>query len=386
MVIFGIAIGLIVLVALVAVHELGHAIIAKRNGVVVKEFGIGFPPRAKQWHPRQSFLGKNVTFSLNWLPLGGFVRLKGEYDSAKGPGAYGAASFWVKTKILLAGVTVNWLTAAALFMILAWFGLPKVLPHQVVLPFDNRVVSSPVSVARVSDNSPASRVGIQQHDEVTAINGMPIESPSHLSATTKDLAGQAVEIELKRNGTTERVRTTIRTHEEAKQGGYLGVSPQQTSAIHATWSAPILGVATTAQLTHETIKGVGTLIVKGIGGFFGQFFGSAEQKQAAQADLAEAGNTVAGPVGILGVLFPAVVDAGFTQLILLAAIISLTLAVMNVLPIPALDGGRWFTMTAFRLLKQPLTREREEMIQATGFLLLMALTVVVTWNDIAKLF
>ena len=147
-----------------------------------------------------------------------------------------------------------------------------------------------------------------------------------------------------------------------------------------------MGVATTVQLTHETLKGVGSMIVQGIGGFFGQFIGSPEQKQAAKADLAKVGNNVAGPVGILGVLFPSVVNSGLTQVLLLAAIISLTLAVMNILPIPALDGGRWFTMTIFRLLKKPLTKDREETIQATGFLILMALTIVVTWNDIAKLF
>lgn len=386
MLFIGILVGLIVLVALVAVHELGHAIVAKRNGVVVKEFGIGFPPVAKKWRPKQSFLGQNVTFSLNWLPLGGFVRLKGEYDSARGKGAYGAASFWVKTKILLAGVAVNWLTAAVLFSVLAVFGLPKILPNQVTLPFDNTAVNSPVTVARVSDGSPAARVGVQVNDEILTLNDQPVQSPDQLSATTRSLAGQTVNIELKRNGQLERVRTTIHAHDQAKNGGYLGVSPQQSSAIRATWSAPILGVATTTQFTYETLKGVGTLVAKGVGGFFGQFFGSPEQKQTARSDLAAAGNSVAGPVGILGVLFPAVVDAGLTQLILLAAIISLTLAVMNILPIPALDGGRWFTMAVFRLCKKPLTKSREENIQATGFLILMILTLVVTWNDIAKFF
>ena len=111
MLILGVILGLFVLVLLVVLHELGHAMVAKRNGVVVEEFGIGFPPRAKNWQPKKSFLGKNVIFSLNWLPLGGFVKLKGEYDSAEGKGTYGGATFWVKTKILLAGVLMNWLTA-----------------------------------------------------------------------------------------------------------------------------------------------------------------------------------------------------------------------------------------------------------------------------------
>ena len=128
------------------------------------------------------------------------------------------------------------------------------------------------------------------------------------------------------------------------------------------------------------------MLVKSIGGFFGQFVGSESERAAAKTDMAWVGENVAGPVGILGVLFPSVVDSGLTQIVLLAAIISLTLAVMNVLPIPALDGGRWFTMALFRLFKKPLTKEREENIQAIGFLTLMTLTILVTWNDIAKLF
>ena len=150
MVFIGILVGLIILVLLVVVHELGHAIVARRNGVVVEEFGIGFPPAAKKWRPKKSFLGKNVVFSLNWLPLGGFVKLKGEYDSAEGAGTYGGATFWVKTKILLAGVMMNWLTAALLFMILALVGMPKILPQQAVLPFDSRVERSALTVARVT--------------------------------------------------------------------------------------------------------------------------------------------------------------------------------------------------------------------------------------------
>ena len=95
----GIIVGLIILVFLVVVHELGHGIIARRNGVVVEEFGIGFPPKAWAKKIKKSILGKNVLFTLNWLPLGGFVKLQGENDAASRKGDYGAASFWVKTKI-----------------------------------------------------------------------------------------------------------------------------------------------------------------------------------------------------------------------------------------------------------------------------------------------
>lgn len=384
MVFIGILVGLIILVLLVVVHELGHAIVARRNGVVVEEFGIGFPPAAKKWQSKKSFLGKNVVFSLNWLPLGGFVKLKGEYDSAEGAGTYGGATFWVKTKILLAGVMMNWLTAVVLFMILALVGMPKILPQQAVLPFDSRVERSALTVARVTPGSPAEKVGLQRGDEVRKIGDRSVTTPAELSAATKAQAGREVTIELVRSGQMFTKQVKLQTAEQAKNGSYLGVGPQQTETIHSTWSAPIAAVVTTGQLTYETVAGVGSILVKTINGTIGQLVGSPESRQAAKADLAAVGESVAGPVGILGVLFPSVLSSGVTQILLLAAIISLTLAVMNVLPIPALDGGRWFTMAGFKLFKKKLTKEREETIQSIGFLVLMALTVLVTWSDIAK--
>ena len=135
----GILLGLLVLVVLVVLHELGHAIVAKRNGVVVEEFGIGFPPRG--WSRK---LKNGVLFSLNWLPLGGFVKLKGEYDSAKGKGTYGQASYWIKTKILLAGVAINWITAALLFAVISLWGLPKILPDQVVADYLNLMTTTAI--------------------------------------------------------------------------------------------------------------------------------------------------------------------------------------------------------------------------------------------------
>lgn len=136
----GIVVGLAILIILVAVHELGHTFAAVKNGVAVEEFGIGFPPRA--WSRK---LRNGTLFSLNWLPLGGFVRLQGEYDSAKNKGDYGAASFWQKTQILAAGVVVNWLVAALLLTVLAWVGLPKVLPNQFFVQSDTTVHRQPVT-------------------------------------------------------------------------------------------------------------------------------------------------------------------------------------------------------------------------------------------------
>ena len=386
MIIWGVLLGLFVLILLVVLHELGHAIVAKRNGVKVEEFGVGFPPAAKKWKVKRSFLGENVTFSLNWLPLGGFVRLKGEYDSAKGEGTYGGSTFWVKTKILLAGVVMNWITAIVLFTILAIIGMPKILSNQVQLPFDTEVRRSPVAIAKITPNSPADKIGLKVNDELIKINGQSLTEAEKLPVITKQSSGKKVRVEYRRDGKELAVDVQLNDEKSVKGSGYLGVIPGQTEKMYSTWSAPIMGVATTGQLSHETIKGVGVLLVKTVHGSIGQIFGSAESKESARADLASVSGSVAGPIGILGVLFPSVVNSGVAQIIFVAALISLTLAVMNILPIPALDGGRWFTMTIFRLFKKDLTKEREENIQATGMLILLILTILVTISDVGKFF
>jgi regulator of sigma E protease len=148
---------------------------------------------------------------------------------------------------------------------------------------------------------------------------------------------------------------------------------------------PVVGVATTAQLGWETLKGVGGIIGNLASGFVGQFSGNETTREQAHKNLESVGNSVAGPVGILAVIFPSAEAQGFSQIVLLTAIISLSLAVMNILPIPGLDGGRWFTMAIFRLIRKPLTKEREEIIQGTGFLILLALIVLITIADIGKL-
>ena len=378
----GILLGLLVLGLLVVIHELGHAIVARRNGVVVEEFGIGFPPRA--WKKK---LKNGVLFTLNWLPIGGFVKLKGEHDSATGKGAYGAASFWVKTKILLAGVVMNLVVAVTLFTILAVVGLPKLVDNQVRLPFDTRVESSPLTISQVSKGSPASKAGLQANDEIIKIDQERVESSQQLSSATREHAGKTVTISYVRDGALVETSATLNTLEQAENGGFLGITYSQAiEKSYSTWSAPVMGVAVTGQLAQETLSGVGNMVVKSVGGFFGQFIGSDEDKQSAKTDMAWVGENVAGPVGILGILFPSVVNSGIEQILLLSAIISLTLAVMNILPIPSLDGDRWFVMALFRLFKKPLTKEREENIQATGFLILMILIIAVTWNDITKLF
>lgn len=377
--IIGILLGVIAIVFLVVVHELGHAIAARRNGVVVEEFGIGFPPRA--W---SRTLKNGILFSLNWLPLGGFVRMQGEHDEASGKGDYGAATFWQKTKILLAGVLINWLTAAILLTILAMTGLPKILPNQFSLPGDTVLSTQPVEVATIVSGSPADKAGLKVHDQILRFAGVPLPAPDDLNAQTELHKGQKVEVVYSRQGSERMTSVQLRANNDDHRG-YLGVTSGQREQIHATWSAPLVGIVTTAQLTGETFKGIGALVGNLFHGLFLQLSPNQAARTQAHEELAAAGSSVTGPVGILGVIFPQAQKAGVTQIVLLTAIFSLSLAVMNVLPIPALDGGRWFTMAIFRLIRQPLTKEREQKIQSVGFMVLMALIILVTFGDVSKL-
>ena len=385
MLLIGILTGLIILVILVVIHELGHGIVARRNGVVVEEFGVGFPPRAWSKKVRSSILGKNVLYSLNWLPLGGFVKLQGEHDSATGKGDYGAATYWQKTKILLAGVLMNWLTAVLIFTVLALVGLPKILPNQFSVPADTITTVEPLRVGEVENNSPAEAAGLKKDDELLLIGNTDVQSSEELSAATKANRGKTTTVTYSRDSQEYTTDVTLRSENSGTEG-FLGVrTSQRLSEIRATWSAPIVGVMTTVQLTGETFNALGKLVGSLGEGIGSRFTSDQQARQSGDEALEFAAESVSGPVGILGVIFPQMQQAGIKPLLLLTAIISLSLAVMNSLPIPALDGGRWFTMTVFKLLRKPLTKEREEKIQTIGFVALLGLIIVVTIADVGKI-
>lgn len=386
--IIGIVIGLIVLVVLVALHELGHAYAAKRNGVVVEEFGIGFPPKAYSFKKKtDKILPKGTIISINWLPLGGFVKLKGEHDSDSKKGDYGAASFWGKTQILFAGVAMNWLIAIIIFTVLSVFGMPKALDNQFYIKEDVRLTGGQTIVSAVGEGLPAEKAGIKSGDEILSIGGEEINTINQISEYSKENAGKTIELEISRDGKTEVKKIDVRT-DNSDGKGYIGLSSERLGEkIYSTWSAPIVGVGTTVQFTGATFQGLGDLVANLFNGLAKQISTSSETRSEGSAELNAAGAGVSGPIGIIGVIFPQAAQSGLVTVLFLAAIISLTLACMNTLPIPALDGGRWFLTFIFRkILKKPLTKEKEENINAIGFLALMVLSLVVIILDIIKIF
>lgn len=379
MVIFLFVLGILLFIGLILFHEYGHYILARRNGVIVEEFGLGFPPRAKILKKR-----KGTIFSLNWLPLGGFVKLKGEHDIDTEPGSFGAATFGAKAKILMAGVAMNLIAALVLFSVVALLGMPKLIDGQFTIASDTKVIKHPenegvIRIGQVVADSPADKSGIKQEDELVSISGKVIDKPEQVSEATEAHAGRAVTVVTKRGDEIATREITLN-----QTSPYLGVGPYSAQTgleiRRSTWSAPIVAVGVTADFTVATLKGLGTALL-GLGKIIAGLV--TFNTQARQSGQAEASDQVAGPVGIFAVLYE-ISRQGIGLVLFIVGLISLTLAIMNALPIPALDGGRLFVMLLYRVFKRPLKPEVEERIHTTGFAVLMGLFVLITIVDIRR--
>lgn len=381
--------GILLFIGLVIVHEWGHFFAARRNGVEVEEFGLGFPPRA--WGRK---LKSGMVLSLNWLPLGGFVKLKGEHDNDDRPGSLGAASLWVKTKILLAGVVMNALTALAILTVLALIGLPDMLSlngqKQFSVAGDTKISHQEALAYIVEDGSPAQKAGLKELDEIKLLtNGkqtLTTNTSGQLSAATKYFAGQSVQINIERSGQPMALSATLNTAAYLNQHpgkGYLGVQPYDLKFTRSTWSAPITAVGFSAQLTQLTFKGLWHAI-SGFGSWLAGL--TTGNHRAAQQGGSEATSQVGGPVAIAKVLWGSG-TLGINYELAIIAIISLTLAIMNILPIPALDGGRLALMIfARKILRRPLSHSAEEAIVGASMALILGLIALITIVDVRRFF
>lgn len=384
--IFGIIIGLVSLTFLVALHELGHALAAKKNGVKLKEYAVGFPPRLKSFKAKTNkILPKGIKISIGLIPLGGFVQLKGEHDSDSKKGDYGAANFWAKTQILFAGVVMNWLIAIVIFTILALFGMPKLIPNQFYLASDAKISGGGVQISSVSKNSPAQKSGLEKKDIILEFDGKKAENSAKVREDLKNNAGKNIVLKIQRGDKT--FSKTIKLNKKGENGFLGAVLSDEMQKIHTTWSAPIVGMGTTLQFTGETFKGVGELFVNFFGGVFEKIIPNSESQKNANLQLSKAGESVSGPILVVGGIFPNIVSMGLDMILMLTAVISISLACMNVLPIPALDGGRWLMTFIFRiLLKKPLSKETEENINGWSFMVLMGLSILIIVLDFTKIF
>jgi regulator of sigma E protease len=336
---------------------------ARRGGVDVEEFGIGFPPK---------IFGKKVgstLYTFNWLPLGGFVRLKGEDTADNGPHTFGAARFSTKAKILLAGVGMNLLTAVVILYGLALTGLPA-LGAQFEPTFLNHDYAQPkqLILAQVEPGSPAAKAGIKRGDFVLRGNGQDLKTDEDLRNFTKANAGHDVLLHVRSNGDERDVKVKLR--EPGNTQGYLGVISQQVYKLkYDPLRALVAAVWVTGSLFVATIAGVVQLIL-GIPSLILNLFSS---------HVPHVAETASGPIGIIFIL-QSISVLGYAYIFLFMV----ALAAFNVLPLPALDGGRLALIAWQKYFKRRISAETEAKIHTFGFMALIALMLLITVYDIRK--
>lgn len=353
---------------LVILHEWGHFIAARRGGVEVEEFGIGFPPRIGKGKQ----VGKTL-YSINWLPLGGFVRLKGEDQAEKGPGTFGGAKYSTKAKILLAGVGMNLLTAVVILYALCVTGLPALGP-QFEAAWLHPTYAQPktLMVVEVSPGSPAAQAGLKRGDFILTANGQEMNDDASLRTFTKTNAGTTVKLQVKSDGAEREVSVKLR--DAGSKEGYLGVGSSQ---IYKLKYNPIEAIAASIYITGAlfvaTIVGVLQLLIHIPALIVGLF----------QPAVPAAAQAASGPLGIIFILQSLSV-LGFSYILLFMANIAVALAAFNVLPLPALDGGRLALISFQKWTKRKISPELEAKIHGYGFMALIGLMILITVYDIRK--
>ncbi|MCR4323024.1 MAG: RIP metalloprotease RseP, partial [Candidatus Azambacteria bacterium] len=350
-----------ILALLIIAHEWGHFIVARKAGIRVDEFGFGFPPKILSLKRGQT------EYSLNLIPLGGFVKIHGE----DGEGQEDSDSFIsrpvsVRIAVVMAGVTMNFLLAAVLLSFGFWYGLPQVVDGQ----SGPNVRNAKVTILQIAPGSPAAQTGIKVGDAIVGVSFSGVQEDVREVVVAQEYInahrGQEITIVLERGSERLEKQVTPRT-EIPPQEGALGVVLEKTGIVSYPWHLAIKeGVQATAQMTWTFLKTFYTIIVHLV----------SEGKLVAD---------IAGPIGI-GALTYQVTQLGFSYIIQFAAILAINLAIINSLPFPALDGGRFIFLLIEGIKGSPVSRRFEYLVHATGFALLILLMVVVTARDIAKLF
>ncbi len=346
--IWSILIFLAVLSILIIVHELGHFVVAKKNGIWVEEFGFGLPPR---------LFGKKVggtIYSINALPFGGFVRLHGEMteDGVTKPNkAFVNKSLWVKTAVITAGVIMNFLLAIVLFGIVYSFtGIPKELKE--------------VKILDVATNSPAQIAQILVGDIVKKVDGQEVKTVSEFISKIEDKKGKKVKLELQ-----DRTVTIIPRANPPANEGPLGVAITDIETYFAPiWQRPFYGVYYGTKEAIYWGKNV-------IDGFINIF---------TELSHGNAPKDVSGPVGVFAITTE-VAKTGILSLLNLVGIISVNLAILNIIPFPALDGGRLLFIIIEAIFGKKIAPKFEAIVHAVGMAILLLAILAITIKDIRGL-
>jgi regulator of sigma E protease len=356
---------LIILAVLVLVHEFGHFIAAKRLGIRVDEFGLGFPPRI--WGVKR---GETI-YSVNWIPFGGFVKIFGEDPdevSLDGPDAtrsFATRPRWAQAIVLVAGIACNVLFAWLLLSIGFMSGMPTAVDESM----QDRVTNTRLLITSVEDDTPAAEAGLKPGDAILSLErgGDVLETPS--IEEVRDFIAREVApliVQYERDGAQLTAEVVPATGIVADRPA-IGISMEMIGTLREPIHRAIFsGGEATVNMFVGTLVGFGTLIAD-------TFRGTADLSQ------------VTGPVGIAAYVGDAA-QFGFTYLLSFVAFISVNLAVINLLPFPALDGGRLLFVAIEAVRRRRINPKVTNVVNAVGFVILIALMLVVTYRDIVRLF
>ncbi len=363
----------LVLGVLVLAHELGHFLTARLFGVKAEEFGFGYPPRIIGWVKDNAGRWKIVkphteadqyqhtVWSLNWLPLGGFVKIKGEdSNQLQEPDSFAARPVWQRFIILVAGVFMNFILAFVLLSFAFISGVPSLVDDQ---PSSSLAIqNSHIQIMEVQPSSPAQQAGLRLGDIIISINHQPINYIKDVQQIIGSHPGENLDLKVLRAGQQLDFKIIPRAGDN-NSPAVIGVGLVKTAIVKYPWYQAIYRAAVaTVNLTLEILKAFGKIIVNL----------ATQHKVEAQ---------VAGPIGI-AVLTGQVVKLGWVYLLQFAALLSINLAIINLLPIPALDGGRILFLAIEKIKGRPVKQKIEAIAHQLGFVFLMLLMLLVVFKDL----
>lgn len=363
---------IVVLGLLVFVHEFGHFIVAKKSGMAVEEFGFGFPPRLvglQKVNGKWKVLGASnkaidpdvTVYSINWIPLGGFVRIRGENNEHENdPKSFINKGFWPRFFTLVAGVVMNVLLAFVIFSAGYMIGLPVAVDSAQNIPAHSTFTNPEVAILTTQPGKPAEQAGLRSNDIITAIDGQKITTVPEVQNYIRSHQGQEIKFEIKRGKQNITIPVTPQTN--VKEGeGPVGIQLSIVGKLsYSPFYAIVEGVKTTGMQTAVLFSGLYQLVSGQLGV-----------------------DNLGGPVKIAQYTGQ-VAGLGLIYLMNFTAFLSLNLAVLNILPFPALDGGRVLFLIIEKIRGKKNNQRIEQYVNAAGFIFLILLMVFVTINDIVR--
>ncbi len=348
------------LVGLMVLHEFGHFVLAKKFGVKVEEFGIGYPPRIFGKKIGQTF------YSLNFLPFGAFVKIHGEEEGVESIHSFSEKPIWQRALITLGGVVSFWIIGIILFSIVFASGVPEVVSDEE----NHGLVNPRVQVVAISLNSPAETAGLEVGDIIKKLQVLDhqqeVNKVKEVQEFVNEYLDKEVTLTIQRGTEVLDILLIPRILPPIGEGP-LGVGLVRTTIKnYPVWLAPIKGIEATFNTTISIIKGLALAISNAIRGL-------------------PTGVQFVGPVGI-GSLIAQAVQMGINYFLQFIAIIAIYLAVFNILPIPAVDGGRLLFLGIEKIKGSPINRKVEQNINTICFTFLIVLMILVTIKDIVGLF